>query len=545
MNRPEGNPDFSSLKSRFQHFASELFARTTRAVHWLNTPVSQHRTGTWLLLRLLGLCHLVAFLSLDMQVEGLLGEKGILPVQPWMNSLEQQLGLSRLWRAPTLCWLGASDGFLHGICRAGSVLGLLVSLGIAVRPCLTILWMLYLSVVTAGTLFMGYQWDALLVEATFLAIFVAPKGFRPAGPGSHPGPPRIALWVLGWLLLRLMFLSGAVKLLSEDKLWRSMTALSVHYQTQPLPTPLAWWAHQLPEWVHVLSCGTMFAIELVCPWLLLAGRLGRHLAAGAFITLMALVAATGNYCFFNLLVAAMCLPFFDDRFWTHLRAWLPEKWSSPEGPSADNSGPRPSEGGARGLESLWRVPWQSMTAGVLIFVFWASFLQTGIQLFRWRDLPRWFAYPLELASPFRLANPYGLFAVMTERRPEIAIQGSEDGKNWKEYGFKWKAGEPGNPPRFVAPHQPRVDWQMWFASLGQLRNNPWFSNFMLRILQGEPSVLSLLEHNPFPEKPPRLLRAVLFQYRFTSPEERADSGAWWQRDDRGDYCPPVTLSGQR
>jgi hypothetical protein len=390
---------------------------------------------------------------------------------------------------------------------------------------------------------MGYQWDALLVEATFLALFVTPSGLRRGGPHTESGPPRFAIWALGWLLFRLMLLSGAVKILSEDKLWRAMTALGVHFQTQPLPTPLSWWVHHMPQGIHRFCCGAMFVIELGFPWLLLAGRLGRRSAAAAFVGLMGIIALTGNYCFFNLLVAALCLPLVDDLFWARIQlaveGWLPRFG----GLSAHTSElewkrsalPKPA------FEPPGKL-WMGVSVFALGVALWASCLQTGMQLFRWRNVPRWVAFPLEVASPFRIANPYGLFAVMTEHRPEIVLQGSDDGKTWKEYEFKWKAGALEKAPRFVAPYQPRLDWQMWFASLGQLRNNPWFSNFMLRVLQGEPRVLNLLAENPFPEKPPRLLRALLFQYRFSTPEEREQTGVWWQRDDRGDYCPPVTLS---
>ncbi len=510
------------------HFLERAFRSATACTE-------EHRGGIWLFLRLLGLCHLIAFVSLDWQVEGLIGEKGILPAQPWLSSLETQLGISRFWKAPTLCWLGASDAVLHGLCRGGAFLGALVTFGVAVRPCLIALWALYLSMVTAGTLFMGYQWDALLVEATFLAVFVSPATLRPMAPHRLPGPPRYALWAVGWLLFRLMFLSGAVKLLSEDKLWRGLQALTVHYQTQPLPTPLAWWAHHLPQKVHVWSCTAMFAIELFCPFLLLCGRTGRRVAAAAFLGLMTAVALTGNYCFFNLLVAALCLPVIDDRMWQRLHVWLPEA-------HPNSSPPQPARQPLFHAGNRMRVATTAAALALAAFAWCASATQTGAQLFRWRAVPGWVDFPRQFTGPFRIANPYGLFAVMTEHRPEIVLQGSDDGKNWKEYGFKWKASDPERAPRFVAPYQPRLDWQMWFAALGQLRNNPWFTNFMLRVLQAEPRVLALLDHNPFPEKPPRYLRALLFQYRFTSPEARAESGRWWERDDRGDYCPSVTLT---
>ncbi|MBJ7392997.1 MAG: lipase maturation factor family protein, partial [Chthoniobacterales bacterium] len=166
-------------------------------------------------------------------------------------------------------------------------------------------------------------------------------------------------------------------------------------------------------------------------------------------------------------------------------------------------------------------------------------------LFQIRTMPRWAAIPLEWVAPLRTINQYGLFAVMTKTRPEVVLEGSADGRVWKEYVFKWKPGPTGGPPLFVAPYQPRLDWQMWFAALGNLRQNPWLSNLMIRILQGEPAIQTLLGVNPFAEKPPRFLRAALFQYKFTTSEQKATSGDWWERSYQGDYCPPISLDGRR
>ncbi len=505
-----------------------------RLLRFFGEPVADYSAGCWLFLRLLGLCHLFAFLSLGYQLDGLIGEHGIVPATQWLDAVAKQLGPDRFWKAPTLCWLEPSDAFRHTLCAAGSALGLALTAGLAPRLTLCLLWALYLSLCTVGGVFLGFQWDALLLESTFLAVFIAPRNWLPTLPSTPSAPRRLALLALWWLLFRLMLLSGAVKLLSKDKLWASLSALSVHFETQPLPTPLSWWAHHLPQPLLTGSCAAMLVIELACPFLLLCGRPGRRTAALAFTGLMGLIALTGNYCFFNLLVIALSLPLLDNAFLQRLAPIL--RLESPQSLAL------PPEGTSRSAH----FPWLALLATpLLVLGLWCGAVQTAATLFQIRALPRWAAMPLAWVTPLRTINNYGLFAVMTKTRPEIILEGSADGRAWKEYAFKWKAGPIGSPPLFVAPYQPRLDWQMWFAALGDLRQNPWFSNLMIRILQGEPAALNLMGLNPFPEKPPRFLRAALFQYKFSSPEEKANSGTWWERSYQGDYCPPISLDGRR
>jgi hypothetical protein len=501
-----------------------------RLLEFLAAPATDYSAGCWLFLRLLGLCHLFAFLSLWHQLDGLIGEHGVVPATQWLDAVARQLGPDRFWKVPTLCWLDPSDAFRQTLCAAGSVLALALTVGLAPRLTLFLLWVLYLSLCSVGGAFFGFQWDALLLESTFLAVFIAPSNWRPSLPGSTSAPRRLALIALWWLLFRLMLLSGAVKLLSKDKLWAGLSALSVHFETQPLPTPLAWWAHQLPQAVLTASCVTMFSIELAFPFLLLCGSLGRRTAGLAFMSLMGLIALTGNYCFFNLLVIALSLSLLDNAF---LQRLAPRLRLNAHGPPD-------------GLPIPASFPWLALSATPLLLLgLWCGAVQTTATLFQIRAMPRWAATPLEWVAPLRTINNYGLFAVMTKTRPEVILEGSADGRIWKEYGFKWKPGSPADPPSFVAPHQPRLDWQMWFAALGNLRQNPWLSNLMIRILQGEPAPLALLNVNPFPEKPPRFLRAALFQYKFTSPEQKSASGDWWERSYQGDYCPPISLDGRR
>jgi hypothetical protein len=526
------------------HVAGE---RCRAAVHLFTGPAEQSVLGRWLFLRLLALCYLIAFVSLWVQLDGLIGARGITPAGDWLRAVAQQTGPERWWLAPTLCWFNFSDGFRHLLCAAGVAGSLLLLAGVAQRLALVSLWVCYLSLATVSGLFLGYQWDALLLEAGFLAIFLAPGNWRPRRPGAEAPPPRLALWLGWWLLFRLMFMAGAVKLLSDDDLWWNLRALTVHYETQCIPARLGWWAHQLPDWFQVGSCAVMFLIELAAPFLIVGGRIACRTAAMAFIGLMVLIALTGNYCFFNLLTVALAVTLLDDGFLRRLARWRREGGVSiPPGAS----GQPISLSGAteEAVPTGVSVPRDWLRAGVLLFVavvvLWVSGVQTFARLFQVRSLPGWVVAPVNWTAPFRTINSYGLFAVMTRTRPEIIVEGSDDGQTWRAYEFKWKAGDLRRAPGYVAPHQPRLDWQMWFAALQDVRSNPWFVNFLVRLLQGERAVLALLESNPFPEHPPRFIRAQLYEYRFTDPATRRRTGEWWRREFKGEYCPALSLQAR-
>jgi hypothetical protein len=390
---------------------------------------------------------------------------------------------------------------------AGICLSVLVFLGVRWRILRVALFVLYLSLVTADQEFMGYQWDALLLEAGFLAILL---GYAP-----------IVIWLYRWLLFRLIFLSGAVKLASGDPSWRHFTALPVHYETQPLPTPLAWYMYQLPEWFQRGSVGFVFFVELLVPFLIFAPRRVRLFAARAIIVLQVLILLTGNYAFFNVLTMGFCLFLVDDALFGRV---LPKKLIGPASSA-------PSYGKSR----VWSRALCAAFAALALFV-------GGFQVARTFGV-RWSVADAVTRSvaPFQIINSYGLFAVMTVTRPEIVIEGSNDGVNWLEYEFKYKPGDVTRRPAWVAPHQPRLDWQMWFAALGDYQSDPWIVRFIARLLQGSPEVLRLLARNPFPGGPPRYVRAQRYQYRFTNPAERKSTGAWWKRELKGVYVPVVSL----
>jgi len=520
--------DASESIYRFVAGHRTAFSIVTRFFWGGHVEKPNHFLTRWLFLRGMGIIYLIAFTSLWTQINGLIGHDGILSINQLMPAAGQQfdaqgIGLDRFRQLPTLCWLNSSDGFLELQCVAGSLAAILLIVGIAPVPCLALLWLLYVSLATASADFLGFQWDNLLLETGFLSIFFAPLQMLP-GISREALPSRLVLWLLRILLFKLMFSSGWVKLMSGDANWRNMSALTFHYETQPLPTWIAWYANQAPLWFQKFSCGVVFFIEIGCALLIFAPRRLRFFGGGAIAFLMIVIILTGNYTFFNWLALAMCLLLLDD---FAIRRFLPEKI-----PGFFFAVP----------QSIKKLRWHWDVTVVLAVIFISiSFLQiTAILGFRTILLR-----PVEVAdgllSPYRTFNGYGLFAVMTIERHEIIVEGSNDGVNWLPYEFKYKPGDVMKRPGFIAPFQPRLDWQMWFAALGDYQQNPWFQNFCVRLLQGSPDVLALLAKNPFPDKPPLYIRAELYDYHFTNFAERRATGDWWKRTLIGEYLPPVSL----
>jgi predicted DCC family thiol-disulfide oxidoreductase YuxK len=471
---------------------------------------------------LLGFVYFTAFSSLGGQIEGLIGKEGILPAQNFLQQVESQLGTERLWKLPTLFWLEVGDGFLKFICLAGAAISLLVIAGIAPALGLFILWLFYLSLFNVGQQFFGFQWDTLLLETGFLAIFLVPLKWRPKLENEPPPSPWVLL-LLRFLLFRVMFTSGWVKLASGDPTWKDLSALLYHYETQPLPTWIGWYAHQLPQGFQEFSVIAVLIIQLIVPFLIFGPERIRYLAGSVLIFFQFLILLTGNYCFFNILTIAFCVLLFDDALF---RKCIPRKWQ------------------INFKENRRRIPkwkkWfiEGMGQGMLAI----SILLYSIPLFVSPvKYPYVFISTVNTIRPFHIVNRYGLFAVMTTSRPEIFIKGSNDGQEWKTYEFKWKPGELNNAPAFVAPHQPRLDWQMWFAALGNYERNPWLIQFMTRLMQGSLPVLDLLANNPFPEKPPKYIQAVVYDYWFTDAETKEKTGNWWQREYKQPYTSVLQL----
>lgn len=505
-------PGFAAIAERAYAFAASHRSALYRPCLWLwgrDYEPARFDLISWLFMRAIGLIYFAAFVSFGVQALGLIGSHGILPLSEFTAAVRSQLGPEGYWQFPMVFWLGQSDFAIQAICWAGAALSLLLIFNLLPRLSLFLLYAFYLSLFYAGQIFMGFQWDVLLLESGFLALILS--------FATEPG-----IWLLRWLLFRFMFLSGAVKLLSRDPTWANLSALSYYFQTEPLPTPLAWYAHHLPH--AVLSAATMatFIIELGLPFLIFFPRRLKFVAAFGILLLQVVILLTGNYAFFNLLTMALCIVLFDD---AAIRKVLPDSLT------------RFVRDRARDIKPGRIV---SFSTGVLaLLIVFVSLAQIHA-VFGGRSSAA-AAWIRDEIAPFRIVNTYGLFAVMTTARPEIIVEGSDDAVNWREYSFKYKPGDVMRRPRWNFPHQPRLDWQMWFAALGTESESPWFSLFLQRLLENSPDVTALLGSNPFPDKPPRYVRALLYDYRYSSRAEKEQTGAWWVRQPEGIYFPAIGL----
>ncbi len=567
-------------------------------------PSAGQHVPRFLFLRLLALCHLAAFGSFAVQAHGLVGSEGIAPAADRVQrAVAAGLGVLDL---PGLHWISASDGMITAVIGLGLGAATALLVGVAPRIMLALLWLLYLTVFHMGGPFLSFQWDLLLIETSLLAIPYAPGGLRPRFATAAP-PSAWSTWLLRLLLFKVIFSSGVVKLTSGDPTWASLTALTYHYWTQPLPHGVAWYAHQLPELWQRLSTAATLVIELVAPLLILANprrwRLGVFvgltvgvawlmgglldpvtnvaLAAvavllddrvlhrlapalvpepapgggarvGAFVAivgLMALISATGNYGFFQLLTVALCLPLLDDElfWWLTPATWI-TRWPR-------FSAPRPDRVG-QGLAVVWMVGFVGLSSLTMLTLVGGARLQAAIQAETKGDAP---AVDAALAKgvalrgdvlthtrAFASVNGYGLFARMTTQRLELDVQGSADGETWQSYRFGYKPNAPDEAPPLVGVHMPRLDWNLWFAALQpRCPHRGWWVGFLRGLLSGSDAVRGLLAHDPFPDGPPTYIRVTRASYRFTDGDTRDRTGAIWQVQPLGVWCPPVTLKDLR
>jgi predicted DCC family thiol-disulfide oxidoreductase YuxK len=460
---------------------------------------------SFVFLRLLGLIYLAAFTSFGVQALGLIGSHGILPLAELVEAIGGRAGAERFFVMPMLFWINASDLAIQAVCWVGAGFSLLLICNVLPRVSLFLLYVLYLSLLYGGQTFMSFQWDTFLLETGFLALLMS---FARA-----PG-----IWLLRWLLFRFMFMSGVVKLLSADPNWWNLSALQYHFFTQPLPTPVAWYAAQLAPSVLRFATGGLFVVELALPFLIFCPRRLRFLAAFGILLLQSCILITGNYNWFNLQTMLLCLLLFDD---AALQKILPQRLKV-----LSAAQQRPPKTVSRLVGALG-----------LLLVF-SSLVQMDV---RFGGSPPAVMREIDqLIEPLHLVSSYGLFAVMTTQREEIVIEGSQDGVEWREYEFRYKPGDLSRRPRWNIPHQPRLDWQMWFAALDDPRNVRWFPRFLERLLENEPAVTALLEKNPFADKRPQYMRARFYDYTFAGGEERSQ-GLWWRRREVGLYFPVVRL----
>ena len=487
--------------------------RITRALWGEHIGRPTYHTASEVFSRALSIVYFIAFLSFGLQVRGLIGSEGILPAREFLSAVHAQLGNVSWWRLPTLFWWGDADVTLLSITWGGVALSLFSLLTRAhskwQRIIFAVLWIYYLSIVNAGQVFMSFQWDWLLVEAGFIAIFLQPVNSR--------------IWLFRWLAFRLTFESGVVKLLSGDPSWHNLTALNFHYETQPLPTPLAWYMHLAPDWFQKISVGGVFAIELVLPFLMFGPRRMKRFAGIGLIAFQVLIVLTGNYTFFNLLTIALCLFLFDDAFF--------ERWWK-------KGVERFSWGRFNAAPAAGRGPRRLVSVGLWTLVLFLSGVELAATVGK---LPKPVAQVAQQLSQFGFVNHYGLFAVMTTKRLEIQVEGSQDGEHWEPYLFPYKPGPLNRRPAWVEPYQPRLDWQMWFAALGNVRENPWFIRMMVGLLRGSRPIAALFQATPFEGVPPKFVRATIYEYHFTTWDERQKTGNYWKSEIKGLYFPPVGL----
>ena len=496
---------------------------------------TDHLIARWLFLRALGLIYFSVFFALLFQIRGLIGTQGVLPANLYLQRLHQ-LGAERLWYAPTLLWFSASDHTLMAITWIGLIAAVLVVLNLIPRPALLLCFVCFLSFIAVSQDFGEYQSDGMLLEAGFLALFLAPTGLRPR-LGRHCLASRAAIYLLLWEWFRIYFESGLVKLQSGDPTWRNLTAMYEYYQNGPLPTWIGWYLQHLPHWFQRGTAGLTLLMELVVVFLaFVPNRPGRvnHWRLATFLIVTAWqigVIASANYAFLNYLVLILAVLLLNDQTWLRLLP-NPKILSSFRAAGGSAFAPAPPKGFRAHLSAI-QLAITTVSLAIIAYVTTAELVQ---MLWPSAPLP---TSPILALEPFRIANSYGLFANMTPHRYEIEFQGSSDGLAWTPYPFRYKPQDVSARPRIYAPYQPRFDWNLWFASLGPWQQAPIVPLTEQRLLENDPAVLTLFAANPFPSQPPKMIRAVLYQYWFSTPEQKRTQGIWWTRQLLGTYAPTI------
>ena len=515
---------------------------------WLFRPAESRSrlVPRWVFLRLLGGIYFSAFFSLVFQIRGLIGPKGILPADRYLPAVAQSFGHWRFWYAPTLLWCSSGNAALDALCWVGMIASLLLLFNVWPRGSLALCFVCFLSFVSAAQDFSGYQSDGMLLEAGFVALFFAPPGLLP-GLGRDYAASRASLFLLQWEWFRIYFESGVVKLLSGDLQWRHFTAMDEYYQNGPLPTWIGWYVQHLPHSFHAATVYATLALELGLVWMMFLPRRWRIVCFFIVTPWQIGVILTANYTFLNYLVLALGVLLLDDEF---LSDRLPAKWpvrflestsksaihaaKEKEAAVSERALSESAFFASTTLRILGSIK-LSVSALMLSWIFYATSAEL-VWIFGAVPLP---TSPVMALEPFRIANRYGLFAVMTRGRYEIEFQGSNDGENWIPYKFSYKPQALNAAPGIYAPYQPRFDWNLWFASLGSWRDYPIVANTEVQLLSNDKDVLALFADNPFEKLPPHKVRAVLWQYWFTSVEEKRKSGMWWRRQLLGSYAPTL------
>jgi hypothetical protein len=484
----------------------------------------------WLFLRALGGIYFSAFLSLVFQIRGLIGPQGVLPANEYLRAVASSLGHTRgAWFAPTLLWISSDSSMLMALCWIGMAASLLLVINFWPRGMLVICFICFLSFVSAAQDFSGYQSDGMLLEAGFICLFFCPSGLRP-GFGVGSPPTRASLFLLQWEWFRIYFESGVAKIMGGDPQWRHFTAMDEYYQNGPLPTWIGWYMQHLPHGFHASTVLATLVLELVLVWMLFLPRRWRIACFFIVTPWQLVVILTANYAFLNYIVLCLGILLLDDNF---LIRFFSSAWKRAFVANENNDqGLTLASGGFRGQFKIAK----AYLAGILLFwVFYATTVEM-IWMFSALPLP---TTPVAVLEPFRIANRYGLFGIMTRGRYEIEFQGSKDGKTWVPYPFRYKPQDLDKPPGIYAPYQPRFDWNLWFASLGSWQDYSIVPRTEICLLNNDGEVLELFRQNPFPNDPPREVRAVIWQYWFTSMSDKCSTGQWWRREYLGLYAPTL------
>jgi lipase maturation factor 1 len=545
---------------------------TPRILRWFAGPRPPgppgHLLPRWLFLRAIGVIYFSAFYSLAFQIRGLLGPDGLLPAGEYLKTVAQYFGAyfvaARYWYAPTLLWLDSSDRALMILCWLGMIASLLLVLNFWPRGTLAVCFILFLSFVTAAQDFSGYQSDGMLLSSGIICLFFAPRGFRPGWGAAEP-PSRASLFLLQLVWFSIYFDSGIAKYFGGDPSWRNFTAMDEYYQNGPLPTWIGWYVQHLPEWFHASAAVFTIVAELLLVWMLFLPRRFRIICFCIVTFLQINIILTANYAFLNYLVLSLGILLLDDRllvkFFPELCIALvrqnliprePEKPEkaiveldlSPGALAASDSAASLAEKLPGSSAPAWNVRAGQLvsaaslwvTAFFLAWLLYANIFLVLRQVFPTFSLP---SKPVAVLEPFRIDNHYGLFGRMTWKRYEIEFQGSDDGTHWITYPFRNKPQDPAEAPRIYAPYQPRFDWNLWFASLGEWRDNPWVLRAEQLLLSNDQDVIALFAANPFPQNPPKQVRAVLWQYWFTDLPTKRTTGMWWRREMLGLYAPSL------
>ncbi|MGA8089619.1 MAG: lipase maturation factor family protein [Terracidiphilus sp.] len=525
-------------------------------LHWLfdsRAGAPGRLMPRWIFLRALAAIYFSAFYSLLFQIKGMIGPDGIMPARDYLTAVAQQFPSSKFWYAPTLFWLSSSSHALMIVTWIGLAASIIAFVNLWPRLSFLLCFLCFLSFVTAANEFSNYQSDGMLLEAGFIALFFVPRGLIP-GLGAGTPPSRASLFLLQWEWFRIYFESGMVKLVSGDRQWRTLTAMDEYYQNGPLPTWIGWYVQHLPHWFQAASAAGTLVLELAIVWMLFFPRRVRIICFYIVTPWEIGVILTANYTFLNYLVLSLGFLLLDDK---SLQRLVPSRFRSAVSSRAESSDAKEPQDQTQSADdgteaenersSHGRVPRTlsgnlsairlAIAAVMLTWIFYDTTAEMIEILFRTLPLP---TLPIEALEHLRIANQYGLFAVMTNGRYEIEFQGSIDGENWIPYTFRNKPQALNEAPRIYAPYQPRFDWNLWFASLGDWRQDDIVPLTEERLLENDKAVLALFRDNPFSQAPPRYVRAVLWQYWFTTREEKRTTGNWWRRQLLGLYAPVLT-----